>query len=154
LLYWTSWHIPDVFDNVPEKVDNHFFRLQTPCWRFRSLSFAEFPSRKSTQLPKIAKHLQYTSDRWPVLWSVSKNRHLPKMGWCFFEMTSRIATPSLVSKGVAKRDTLFKTKSTIHVAFLKNLTAWTLETWTSYPLTEPVTGNRWISFARRCCKVE
>ena len=28
------------------------------------------------------------------------------MGWCFFEMASRFATPSLVSKGVTKRDTL------------------------------------------------
>jgi len=24
LLYWESWHIPDVFDNVPEKVDTPF----------------------------------------------------------------------------------------------------------------------------------
>ena len=24
LLYWTSWHIPDVFDNVSEKVDTPF----------------------------------------------------------------------------------------------------------------------------------
>ena len=48
------------------------------------------------------------------------------MGWCFFEMASRIATPSLVSKGVTKRDTLWKSVANeIHGSrFTVNVFSW------------------------------